>query len=126
MAEKGWGEMVVLTDSRDLLDTALADNDTTILILTGSEGSKAGEIHAFIDEYIWEDWHRWFLVTKVSILTPTMRTKWVLNNMQRYVALGGTGTKRVGAKGSANKLLRPNNEPSMVDIEEAFANGDGA
>jgi hypothetical protein len=115
---------MILDDSREPLDEAIADADATILVLSGAEDSTAGEIHEFIDEREWEEWHHWFLVTDVSMLTPTMQQDWKLDTDDRYVVLGGGNPKKVGPKAKAEKLLRVNGKPSVLKITQAFAKGD--
>jgi hypothetical protein len=117
---------MILTDDRGPLDDELSIKKRTIIVLSGDEDTKSGEIHEFIEERDWDPWDRWFLVTDLSILTPEESYGWFIDKPNRHAVLGGTTPKVIAQKGSVNKLLRQNGKPSATKISKAFAKGDAA
>ena len=115
---------MIITDDRTRLDSALVDPDTTVLLLSGDEDSKAREIHDFIHGAELEAWRKCFLISDLKILKASERKAWFDGeNSERYAALGGT-TKKLAVRGPIDDLLTASDEPSILEIRQAFARGD--
>ncbi len=116
--------MIIIDDPTPLTD-ALADTATTVLVLAGTIDGVAGAIHNFIETRPdMEPWRRWFLVTKLSALTPSQRSAWFGDENDRFVVLGGSVPKQLGPRGDIGELLRANRRPSVLRIRRVFAKGD--
>jgi hypothetical protein len=117
---------MILTDDRSELDKDCADARTTILVLSGTEESDAGTIHACMEDNGWELWYRWFLITDLSLLTNDEKNDWFEgNNQERYTVLGGNPPKSVAAAGRVKDLLLPHSdECDILTIRKELAKGD--
>lgn len=117
---------MILTDDRSKLDKACADPKTTVLVLSGTEGSRAETIHKCMEEGGWEPWYRWFLITDLLLLTDNEKKSWFGgDNQDRYAVLGGNPPKIVAAKGNVEALLLPDsNECDTLTIMEELSKGD--
>lgn len=117
---------MIVTDDRSELERARGEAQTTILVLSGTEESRAGTIHACMEEDGWEDWYRWFLITDLNVLTEEEKNaRFEGNNTERYAVLGGGPPKNVAARGRVNDLMLPNSdECDTLTIQEELAKGD--
>jgi hypothetical protein len=117
---------MILTDDRSELNKGCANARTTILVLSGTEESRAGTIHECMEDNGWEGWYRWFLITNLSVLTSDEKNAWFEgNNHERYAVLGGAPPKSVAARGRVKDLLLPgNDECDILTIQEELAKGD--
>ncbi len=117
---------MVVQQGRTRLDTALANPELTVLILSGPKESKAGTTHQAIASREWEPWRRYFLVTDLALLTDMEKAKWFGGDRtDRYAVVGGSNQpKAVGKKGPIRDLLRNNGALSTLKVRLAFAKGD--
>jgi len=117
---------MILTDDRSMLDKACADSRTTILVLSGTKGSRAETVHGCMEDGDWEPWYRWFLITDLRLLTADEKNRWFAgNNQDRYAVLGGDPPKSVAAQGKAEALLLPDStECDTLTIMEELSKGD--
>jgi hypothetical protein len=96
---------MVLTDDRTDLDGSLG-NDESICVLRGDEQSVPGKVHGCL-EGNWnpQPWHKWFLVTDESLLTPAEISAWFNDNPANDYAFLGRTTNVVTSNGSSSEDL---------------------
>jgi hypothetical protein len=114
------------TKNREEVDKSLGDSTTTIFILIGQPGSKAGEVHDLIETKTWDDCQKTFLFPDASLLTaPEIRSWFNGQTSQYYAVLGGkTIPKAVAKGGPITDLLKSNGKPDYLKIRDAFLQGD--
>jgi hypothetical protein len=118
---------MILTDDRTELDEALADDDLTLLLLSGSEDSRARIVDRCLDEENWEDWYRSFLITDFNLLTDEEIVEWFdVPIQERYAVLGGDSPKKVASKGEVvDYLTLPNKDKcDRLNTKKELAKGD--
>ena len=114
-----------LTTNRTKFDTQLGDGDLTLLLLVGATDSQAGSVHDFFENRNWEPWRICWLISDTSVLTAAELDSWFDNESDdRYAVVGGAPLKAVAIKGSIDKLLRADGQPSVLKIRSGFAKGD--
>ena len=119
-------EMIV-KEGRTRLDQALKNPKFTVLLLSGPKESKAGETHAAVAARQWEPWRKCFLVTDLSLLSNSEKTRWFGGDrIDRYALMSGKNqTKTVKKKGPIQDLLRANGKPSYLKIRLAYTKEGG-
>ena len=120
---------MVITQDRSKLDEALTMNGNSgwvVLVLSGADGSVAGEIHDYLLDKGLEPWRKYFLITDLDVLHEAERYAWFGGaHTERYAVLKRT-TKEVAWTGPVSELLRVNGKPSILKIRRAFTKGEGA
>ncbi len=111
--------MTEIDQDRAELDQALADQDNTLLILTGDEQSNAQAIHDKAEGMNLFPWRRVFILREVSVLSSTERELW--GDSDERFASWSCSARSVGRKGPAADLLRRNGAPSILRIRGSFA-----
>lgn len=119
---------MVIRQDRTKLDEAIDENgdpNWVVLLLSGADGSKAEEIHDYMEDKGLEEWRKYFLITDLTVLDESERAEWFGGaNMERYAVLKQK-TKEVAADGPVSELLRTNGKPNIVKIRRAFTKGEG-
>ncbi len=96
---------MILSDDRNALDAALADN-VSICVLRGAEESVPGTVHDCLEgDWGPQPWNRWFLITNPALLTSDEESKWFDNDPTTDYAFLGRMTKTVTSSGTAAMLL---------------------
>ncbi len=116
---------MVIKEKRTRLDKALSNQRLTVLLLSGTKESKAGKIHNAFVAFKWERSYRCILITDLSLLTKSERTKWFDGaKVDRYAVLKGTNLpKRLASKGPVENLLRVrDSRPDRIKIRRAIIN----
>jgi hypothetical protein len=121
------GEHMIVQNRSDV-DQCLNDTATTIFMLIGPEGSKAGTVHNFMAGKYWEPFRCLLLLPDASLLTTIELDDWFSGQTsQYYVVLGGsTLPKRVAKRGPVTELLKNDSEgtPNYLKIVDIFLMGD--
>ncbi len=116
--------MIIKQDTTEM-QSALANVEWTVMLLSGDEASTAGKVHTFLEGLGLEPWRKYFLITDLNALRQQDRDAWFGGaNVDRYVVLGGSVPKRPACAGPITDLLRADQEPSSMKIRKAFAKGD--
>lgn len=119
---------MVIAQDRSKLDEAIDENgdpNWVVLLLSGAEGSKAGDIHDYMEDKGLEAWRKYYLITDISVLMPSERTQWFGEiNTEKYAVLKRK-TKEVAVSGPVSELLRANGKPNIIKIRRAFTKGEG-
>ncbi len=117
---------MIVTDDRTALDLALDDDDLTTLLIFGEEDSRAATLHQALEDGVWEDWYRWFLITGEAELSDEEAEAWQVEDTEvEFVVLGGSVPKEVARTGLIDELLLPDSdEGDGLAIVEVFSDGD--
>ena len=113
---------MVIQNNTEELTRALATKDCTLLLLCGSQTSKAGTVHDFLEHNdALEDWQACFLITDPDVLDEQQRDNWFKGPDQnsyedRYAVVRGTVPKQVTCTGPISDLLGAKGQPSIIEI----------
>ncbi|GEM_PF-5811721 len=113
---------MVIQDNIEELTRALANEDCTLLLLCGSQPSKAETVHDYLERNdALEDWQTCFLITDPGVLDEQQRDDWFKGPDQdsyedRYAVVRGTIPKQVTCTGPISDLLGADEQPSIIEI----------
>jgi hypothetical protein len=113
--------MTVIDQDRSKLDEALAEEGTTILLISDDPDPVAELVHDKADE-VAKEWQRTILVKDLAVLKPKEREVWF--GEEGYFAVVGGKKKVVAMRGPISNLMLPSGKPSGVEIRWAFNQGD--
>ena len=113
--------MTVIDTDRSKLDAALAEDGTTLLLISDDPDPVAELVHDKAEE-VAKDWHRVFLLKDLAVLKPKERTTWF--DEEGHFAVVGGKNKVVAYRSAISALMLPSGKPSGVEIRWAFNQGD--
>jgi hypothetical protein len=113
--------MTVIRTDRSLLDAALAEDGTTLLLISDDPDPVAELIHDKAEE-VAKAWQRVFLLTDLATLKPKERQLWF--EEEGHFAVVGGKAKVVAFRSPISALMLPSGKPSGVEIRWAFNQGD--
>jgi hypothetical protein len=116
---------MIIDNDRSPLDASLIDATATIFILLGAPDSRAGAVHTAMLSKNWQPYQKFYLISDTTILTAAELKQWLNGQTPDcYVVLGGSVPKTVAQNGPVSNLLKPDNTPDILKIEDAMLSGD--
>jgi hypothetical protein len=113
--------MTVIDADRTNLDAALAEDGTTLLLISDDPDPVAELVHDKAEE-VAKDWQRVFLLKSLAVLKPKERQTWF--DEEGHFAVVGGKDKVVAFRSPISALMLPSGKPSGVEIRWAFNQGD--